>query len=448
MPDWRHLAVTAVAIGSQAVAGEIAGTPSQAPPFIQRDLEINFSNDFLGRGGGTDDFRTQQLIVTARLRDKWIALVDHSTLTLGRADPPGRLDQLSVSVGYRLVHDVEADVINALTVGGGLRGSGEFSGARMQNGFHRLVGSKVETMPYVGTERTDVTAWADGERYALLHESAEDGFLGGWSTGYWLRGNTLLTSDGQWDAALGAYAVGSKGAVDLWLGLRRDWRTGYDRDPVQIATADAEDDLSVVFGLRFGALIVETVQQTGNDASYGQLKLVSGGRSPFPTAGEWPRFRVGLGFVVPDVHLQLEGKLGSLLLDLRYGEPQYGDDTSIYIKSRQIGLGIEWERQLGESRKWISAYASIGGGVRSEQLIGDEALEGQRSDSVSRGVATAATGLRFNAASLGGGWHYRLQLGLTGWLPFSDATVQFDGRPFRIQQPALGVAIGMTFDYE
>ncbi len=65
-----------------ALAGEIPGLPAGLPPFIERDLELNFGNDFLGRGASTDDFRTQQTILMARFGERWMALVDHSILTL------------------------------------------------------------------------------------------------------------------------------------------------------------------------------------------------------------------------------------------------------------------------------------------------------------------------------------------------------------------------------
>ena len=91
-----------------------------------------------------------------------------------------------------------------------------------------------------------------------------------------MRANSLLTTDGQWDGSAAAYIVASRNVIDVWFGLRRDFRTGYD-DPVLRETAVAEDDLAVVLGARFGALVLETVQQINNEASYGQIRLVSSG---------------------------------------------------------------------------------------------------------------------------------------------------------------------------
>jgi hypothetical protein len=441
-------------------AGEIPGLPSQVPPFLQRDFEINFSNDFLGRGGSVDDFRTQQINVTSVLGDKWLAVVDHSILTLGAADSPGRLDQLSASLGFEAINRTDRNRVDKLIVGGGLRSVGNFAGARMQNGFHQLVNSDIEDLDYVATDRTDAMLWVDAQRYRVVHESTATGFLSGWRTGYWLRGNSLLTTDGQWDNALGIYAVSSRNAVDVWLGLRRDWRSGYDRDPVQSATARAESELAVVVGVRFGALIIETAQQPDGDASYGQLKFVANS-APLPVRHAAPP-RTGLEFdmFLPDVMVELAARFQrrvftdvdsswneSLVIDTAFGTPQYGSNTAIFVESRQLTLGLEWERPLLAGEDWISLFVRLGGGYRHEKLIGEAALSGQTSSAAGRAVVKTALGLRFNAASLSDAWNYRLQLGVGAWAPVKDAHVQLADESYRIQKPALGVSLGMTFDY-
>ena len=312
-----------------------------------------------------------------------------------------------------------------MVLGTGLRNTGNFAGARMQNGFHRLIGSDIETMKYVATDRTDATLWIAADRYRWLRYATSSGFFGGWRTGYWVRGSMLLTSDGQADSSVGAYAVTSKNTIDLWLGLRRDWRNGYDRDIVQMATADAESDVGVVLGVRFGAFMLETVQQPGGDASYGQLKFASTGKTPFPGSTGWPRTAFEFGFLLPDVQVKLASRFRSnilvppdstwhqsVLLEARYGEPQLGDDTSVFVRSRQLTVGLEMEHILSPAANWISYYGSLAAGYRSEQLQGDNVLAGQTSAAVDKAVINAETGLRFNAAALGSAWTYRLQLGL------------------------------------
>jgi hypothetical protein len=98
----------------------------------------------LGRGGSVDDFRTQQFIITGEIGERWEVTVDHSILTLVEADEPGRTDQLSASLGYRLFDTSDDRAINRLTTGLGLRGYGDFGGERIQNGSHQLVRSSPE----------------------------------------------------------------------------------------------------------------------------------------------------------------------------------------------------------------------------------------------------------------------------------------------------------------
>ena len=89
-PMGLSLFIIAGLFTATALSGEIAGMPSQAPPFLQRDVEINLSNDFLGRGSATDDFRTQQMILAARFGENWLGLLDHSILTLGSGERRNR----------------------------------------------------------------------------------------------------------------------------------------------------------------------------------------------------------------------------------------------------------------------------------------------------------------------------------------------------------------------
>ena len=444
-----------------ANGGEIAGLRSQLVPTTDPDVSLTFSNDFLGRGGAVDDFRTAQVIVSAKLGDKWFALLDLSTLTLEEAQLNGRVDQLTGSLGYRFVDHQSANQVTRVTTGSGFRAAGDYSGEQIQNGFHRLVDSEVKDLPYVEASGVDLTLWFDADHYNGFHTSGGNGFFGDWKSGYWIRASSLITSDSQWDNALGVYAVTSKNLLDIWLGVRRDWRSGYDQDVVQRATAAAEDDIAFVAGIRWGALSLETVQQFNHQASYGQLKLVADGRQPFPGVDFIPRFNIEFGFILPHVQIQLAGKVRSNLLvsanstwgesffiDMRFGEPQYEDNASMFIETRQVSAGLEWERQLPDALNWISAYGALGIGYRQEKILGDKLLDRESSESVGRVTATLGTGLRFAAADLGGGWRYRLQFGLTGWIPASGSEVLFVGEPVQLHKTGIGVMLGMTFDYE
>ena len=436
------------------IAGEIAGLPSNTPPSIERPLEFSFSNDLLGRGGSVDDFRTQQFIIGGTIDDRWEIVLDHSILTLVDADVPGRTDQLSASIGFRLIDEASRTTVNRLTTGLGIRSYGDFGGERIQNGSHQLVRSSVEVVPYTDLSRSDATVWLDAQRYSLFKGSIDSQ---DWRYGYWLRGSALWASDGQLDAAAGIYGIAGKGSFDFWLGLRHDWRSGYEV-PVLVETAFAEEDLAAVFGLRWGSIVFETVRQFDNKASYGQIRLVAAGFGAERNMSPQSRFVLDTGITVPDVLLNITGRWRSdwlnrgastwqrsLFVTSGYGEPQHDDDPMIYRRTIQVGAGVEWEKQLAGRDGWASIYGSAGAGWRQERIFGDDERAGEQSDTVSRGVALLALGMRFDSGELFSGLNYRIQLGLAGWVPFSDATVQMSGEEFRVQQPTFAITLGLTF---
>jgi len=438
-------------------AGEIAGLRPQLPTYLQRDLDVTFINDFLGRGGSTDDYRTQQSIISATLTDRWIATLDHSILTLDDESSSGRIDQFSVSLGYELVRPQDDARADRLVVGTGLRSVGRFAGERIQNGFHKLVGSKIEELAYTDTSANDLTAWFDAERYRMIRGPTDRGFFKTWQMGYQLQASSLITTGGEWDSAVSVQAVISKPASDIWLGIRRDWRHGYD-DAVLRETANAEEDVAFVLGARIGPLVIETVQQFNNDASYGQIRLVSS----YETRNySRPDFGLDFSVLVPDVQLRLAGRLPtrfltdtssrwseSIVLGLGYGEPQYKNDTSLFTRSRQIDAGIEFERPLIGDSGWLTAYGAAGAGWREEKLTGAGDLQGESSASVGRVVLTASAGLRFEVFNYPDRWRFRVQFGFLGRLPIDDAVVEMAGEAYQIQRSALDLMLGTTLDFK
>jgi|GEM_PF-1999038 len=446
--------LVALTLATHAIAGEIAGLPANTPPTIDRPLEFGFSNDLLGRGGSVDDFRTQQFIISAEIGERWGLTVDHSILTLVDADDPGRTDQLSATLGFRLIDEANRTTVHRLTTGFGIRSYGDFGGERIQNGSHQLVSSSVEVVPYTDLSRSDATVWLDAQRYSLFKGSIDSQ---DWRYGYWLRGSALWASDGQLDAAAGIYGIAGKGSVDFWLGLRHDWRSGYEA-PVLVETAFAEEDLAAVIGLRWGPIVFETVQQFDNKASYGQIRLIAAGFGEERNQSQQSRFALDSGITVPDVLLNITGRWRSnwlnrgtstwqrsLFVTSGYGEPQHDDDPMIYRRTIQVGAGVEWERQLAGRDGWASVYGSVGAGWREERIFGDDERSGEQSDAVSRGAVLGRIGMRFDSGELFSGLNYRIQLGLAGWVPFSDAVVQMSGEEFRVQQPTLAITLGLTF---
>jgi hypothetical protein len=324
----------------------------------------------------------------------------------------------------------------------------------MQNGFHRLISSDTEDLPYSSTDETMATGWIDAERYRRFHQTD-----GGWNFGYWLRGNALFTSEGQTDVSVAALAVASHGNFDAWAGLRQDWRSGYV-EPVQRVTAEAEEDLAISVGMRFGSLVLETVQQLDNDASFGQLRLLS--QQSEATLSLWrrPRFGIELGFLMPDVHLHLAGRIRSgiltannsqwhesVVISADLGEPQLGDDASIYIDSTQLTASIEWERPIVANSEWLGFYASVGAGWREERLLGDRALAGLASAAASEAVALFGAGLRFHASTFSEAWRYRIQIGATAWLPMGQAEISINGAAYEVLQPNTALSLGVSFEF-
>jgi hypothetical protein len=442
-----------LALSGQVSAGEIPGLPASLPTFIERDFQMVLSNDFFGSGGSVDDFRTQQIVLAFKPAPRWSVLLDHSVLTFYDPRAPGRTDQLSASFGYDLIHRDDAGQNLRLTVGTGLRRSGELAGQRIQNGFHRIIDNSLVLRPYTGIGRTDATAWADAEQYFGLSEINNE-----WRLGAWWRANSLVTTDTQWDGSAALYAVASRRALDLWLGVRTDWRSGYD-DPVLRETAAAEEDTAIVFGVRYGALVIETVQQLNNDASYGQVRLVTSGKRTRSSSP--PRVGIEAGFLIPNVQVHVaartptvfiaresNGWRESAFVSLDYGEPQHRDSPLVFIRSKQIGLGLEWEHPLGSADSWLAAYTSAGAGYRTEQLIGDAELAAQRSASSDSAVLLGGAGVRMDTTRLGGQWNLRIQLGLSGRLPLSDAERVIGTMTMPVQVAAVELMLGMTFDFE
>ena len=446
-------AVLAVTATVPALAGEIAGLPPSTPPRIDAPLMISLSNDLLG-GKSVDDFRTGQTIISGGFGEYWEFTVDHSILTLINSDDPGRTDELAASFGRRLVDSTTASSINRVSAGLGLRSYGEIYGERLQNGSHRITGSTIEIVPYTGLNRSDATAWVDAQRYSSHLITPESD---AWRLGYWLRGAALWASGGQLDASIGAYGVASWRSLDGWIGLRRDWRTGYT-EPVLAETARQEHDLAAVFGLRWGPVVFETVQQFDKEASYGELRVIASGFSAGTAGRQAVPLTIGGSVTAPDVTVHVTGRYRAAWLNRTestwqrslfatggYGEPQYADDPTVYRRTIQAGAGVEWQRRLHVRNDWVSAWLALGAGWRREQIFGDADREGEESASVSGAVVLAGTGLQFDGSELVGGYEFGVRLGLDASIPFSRANVDMGGESFDVQRPVLVLSLGLVF---
>ncbi|MGW8265348.1 MAG: hypothetical protein ACWGSQ_03210 [Longimicrobiales bacterium] len=453
--------LTILASASPGQAVQLPGVSSPLPPGVERTFELLFSNDFLGRGGEFDDHRTQQIGFVASVARRWTLIVDHSILTLEdrAAADRGRVDHLSASVGYALVEIDKPALTQVVEVGGGFRYSGEIGGARMQNGFHQIVGSKPTTVPYVGTDRVDGTLWVRLPRQGVLKRAVRLPLVGGgWDFGYWGRASTLLTTDSEWDGSVGLSAVATRGWFQGWLGVQGDWRTGHDRDIVSSETARFEQGAGGVLGFRFGPLLIETVQHFDGGAAYGHLSLVSTGDPLSGLASEGHALSLQAGLSIPDVLATFQGRwsncrilgcsadwLRTVLVDFRSGRPQFGRDANRYAVTRQLSAAFELERAPIPGREWLSVFGALGAGWRNERLegVGGE-IGGVRSDPVGRAGLVGDMGLRFGTSAAGRWLSLMVQLGLSGWIPASGGTVEFAGEAEQVQRPQLILVSGVV----
>jgi hypothetical protein len=443
------------------LAGEIAGLPPHLIPTTSPDYSFYFGNDFLATGTD-DDFRTQQLIASAAIADRWILALDHSTLTRSEAvsGPPARIDLLSLSLGYKLLNTSTPQRSSSLSIGVGARGVGNFAGSRIQNGFHRLIESETNFLPYAETRQTDPTLWVLGEQHKIVRHAKGSGIFSGWDTGYWIRGGALATADGQLDAVAGLYAIASRPGFDLWLGPRRDWREGYTADLVQVETAAEEDKTAISYGVRLGSMVVEVVQRFDSAASYGQISFVSSTATRKTPATTGDRGDLQLGLYLPDMMFQLAGRWHkriftddnstwreSILVDLRGGQPQLGGDPTRFTKVSQLTAGLELSRPLGSSVPWLRFYSAGSLGWRSEQLIGRGDLAGVRSSAYGKAVLQADVGLEFDTTQLSSSWRHSLRFGVSGWLPSGSVLVGDGGLASGLHRPGASIAVVWAFEY-
>ena len=459
----RHL-ISALFLGIAAIsahAGEISGLPAHLVPTVRPDYSFFLGNDFAA-AGTSDDYRTEQMIASGRFLGSWLAVVDHSIFT--REDiadaERGRIDTMTLSLGYELFNVDSSAQQTSVLAGLAVRAVGNYEGERIQNGFHRLIESDTEAIPYTNSRQTDPAVWVLAQHYRRVRAATGDSFLNGWELGYWGRVGALATADGQLDGVAGLYAVASREKWDFWLGVRRDWRNGYDIDFVLQDAADEENAAAVSFGVRFGALVFESVQRIDSSSSYGQLSFIS---SPQTRGAATPKpVRRDLQFTLhmPHITFQVAGRWyrrlftadGSpwdeaILAEIRGGQPQLGRNPSLFVDTSQMSLGLEWSRPVARQAEWLRLYTNAGIGWRREQLLGREELLGENSESVDRGVLLAEAGMEFDAARLARHSRFKLRLGVTGWRPTSDADVVVGGTAATIQEPGASIALGWVFTF-
>ena len=194
-----------LALTRQVSAGDITGAPAIVPPEGLGDFSFLWGNDFFGRGGESDDNRTQQLGLQVNVSPQWGLVFDHSILTANENNPvlpgnSGRLDQVSLSLMYELYREQSGpDSLRLIQAGAGLRAYGDYGGSRGQNGIHRLINNPVNDSPYVDTETNMAIAWLKGDYqklYPLPWDSKKKPH-GGPVIGWMQRVSSVLSANGM-----------------------------------------------------------------------------------------------------------------------------------------------------------------------------------------------------------------------------------------------------------
>jgi len=447
-----------------SLAGDIPGMPLVLPPSGSANHWVSWSNDYFGRGGATDDHRTQQLGLGLSIAPRWALILDHSILTLQSVTNTGvqgtRLDQLSTSLGYTLFHSPNAtQTIDELIAGVGLRSYGNFSGQKMQHGFHRLLNSEIEHFDYLDARRTDAVVWlrANRERLYPLPSSNHTA----WRTGYWLEVSGLYSSDQQWDAALAFNGVLATAEITGWLGLRVDWRQHYERDALTHAVAESESGMGISLGFRIGPVSLETVQGLGERDSWGRLVFHS--RDLPSGAGEFyplPRHNLALNLLFPDVEAQLRYRYSLsrlpeffaapqlwLMAEIQGGKPAVEGTTCCYRQARQAGIGVEleWRKSHAGIQAWPYLNAAI---VQREERLhvdnGDYA--GQASQTVNSTLLQLEAGYRIHLYHSKTLW-VDFQTGFVGQLSSTTQEVQAGSQQAILNRSRLLITTGLSIGF-
>jgi len=445
-------------------AGDIPGLPVIQPPSLQGDRQLQIGNDFFSALNNDDDFRTTQFSLSGYLTDNWMVVAERSILTVrgptrNKKDPAGtegRLDQLSFSLAYRSYFQETQNNIDQILVGTGIRRVGNFSGAKIQNGAHRLLEDTLLELPYVATKRTDAVLWLRASRQHYFTNASNNS---NWKYGYWLDGSALISSDGQSDGTIGVYGLFHYQGLDLWTGLRSDWRSGYERDIVQRLTAQHERGMAMAVGISYGPVRLETIEGIGdNTNSFGRLVLTATRDKTVNPDIKGSLFAYQFSILTPKIAIQTQFRWSkanwrsenfarySVITDHRKATPALNDNATEFNISRQIIVGVE-AAAIGTAISWIQPYLMFGVGNRSEYIEGQGNLAALQSEKVNSAVIVSDVGIRFQLANKANSWIVQLQLGLTGWYPLQKKQVIFNNKLVRVLKPDASAMAGVNVSF-
>lgn len=442
--------VMALALAAPAAA-EVAGTPAAPRPGPLPLVWLGWSNDAFGGevGDNTDDFRTSAFTGNLAV-DRWVLVLDHSTLTAKQGLPPARSDEFTATLGWLAVPGSAAAAEPGpwLAIGAGARWRGDLGGEAIQNGWHDAIGvAEVDYLAYEESGCDGVGYLAGGGWIALPFLPHGDRIaLDG-------RAALLATTDGKVQGEVEARLVarGRDGAV--WFGGRGVTVLGSEPGIAARAVSDHEEGAWLVYGAGFGGWFVDAGISPADNASLGRIGWEWGRATPAArdldgaldadlgvyqglSLGVTLRWRPGWLARLPS------GRWFSLLGEYRFGRTgqEWPGNTVVF---RQGGFGAELARPAG-GRSWQWQPFIAGDlGMREERVVEELPQTRYRPESAITGVAHGSAGVRLLFPDHPGRTvRYGLGLAVEGWLPFESERIENALESSRYNIP--GWAAGMT----
>ncbi len=428
-----------------AYAAAIPGIPEAPRPGNLPETWITWSNDAFGGeiGKNSDDFRTNAMSLYHRFGDKWIASLDHSTLTVKATNTTAghRSDELSTGATYVLYERHDAPIASFFGTSAGIRLSGKHGGAFIQNNWHELGGINTVDLDYEdGTNSAWLGlhgSWIFTKTLPFHLHVAPFAPSGRWGLG--LDVSNLLTTNGTFEGALGlrGMLMGKDGG--MWLGLREEIRAGQHDTRTTEAVAEHEDGTWISYGASVGSFFFQGGYNLKNEAAMGSV----GGlwNRPLNPSGQNNATLMGeIGATINSYGIgvqfrwrpQWTHKLGrfadfaTVLVDYRFGSVpgvEWADNT---LRSQQALVGLDLAFLPLQDGWQFQPFSYLGLGYRYENthIEGPNPQFAQQHE-VGAAVVQGGLGLRTFWGDLpkdGTGIRYGLSTTFDIWQPFHEDT--------------------------
>jgi len=407
----------------------------------------SWSNDAFGGEiqSNPDDLRSNAVTAGLRFRHSWISEIDFSTLTNKQAvngTDPGRIDELTVAVGYLVAQERREDGHFMLASGVGLRYADDLGMGAVQNEWHDLIDFAEIDLPYE-TARGAGFAWASWQWVGLTDITIPDNdsiFSDGSRFGLVLDGQSVFTHRGGMFGELGVALLWAGHDSAVWLGARRVLRAGETMSETAQVVADSEKGSWLEYGISVGAIIFKGGLDLDSDVSTGTIGWMYKRRSMHAEPGG-DVFTGEFGATLNSYGLSGQvrwapywlqqirwlGARSNLFLDYRFG--RVPDFTIIDTSLRYQQFSVGWDLTAFAPRDGFQvnpyAYGGIGYRIEDVQPEGPQGpipRQAEESPALLYGIGLRSTwGKR---PSDGHGIQYGFSLSFDRWDAFGDRVIE------------------------